>query len=73
METTKRKVFEDFSGTCHDQRAREEGCLDRYIDCVRKVHVDKKCPDADAEYLRQWLLANGAKESDGYVFVVTPW
>ena len=73
MEITKRKVFEDFSHACRDQRAWEEACLNQYNDSVRKVHVDKKCLDTDAEYLRQWLLANGAEESDGYVFVVISW
>lgn len=73
MNITTRKVFENFSEICHDQRVWEEACYGQFNDSVCKVYVDQKRDDADTEYLRQWLLANGAEESDGYVFIAIYW
>ncbi len=74
MKITTRKVFEDFGNACCDQRALEAGYTEQRNDTVRRVCVDKECDyDAEVEYLRQWLLANGAEESDGYVLIIISW
>lgn len=72
-EITKRKVFENFGRVCRDQRAWEGACCNQCKDSFRKVYVDQEALDPDEEYLRQWLLANGAEESDGYVFIAISW
>ena len=46
---------------------------------LKKFHViydrkqGKKNNDPDMEHVRQWLLANGAEETDEYVFVSICW
>ena len=68
-----RKVFANFSNDCRDRRALEAGCEEQSNDSYRKVRVDEEHWDADREHLRQWLLANGAEESDKYVFISICW
>jgi hypothetical protein len=63
-----RKVFENFY-CCPDHRAYEAAC-EKQPDDSWEICVYKKYDDPDMEHLRQWLLANGAEESDKYVFVV---
>jgi hypothetical protein len=67
-----RKVFEDFD-RCADSRAWEAACLDQPNDSWREVCVSEPSEDSDEEYLRQWLLRNGATEDDQYVFLAICW
>lgn len=39
----------------------------------RTLDVDEVYADSDLEYLRQWLLRNGATEMDGCVFLSICW
>ncbi len=39
----------------------------------REICVNEKYDDPDMEHVRQWLLANGAEETDEYVFVSICW
>ncbi len=72
MKIVTRKVFEDFS-KCDDPRAWEAACIERSNDSWRKVCVKNKYSDPEEEYLRQWLLKNGANEKDEYVFIGISW
>lgn len=67
-----RKVFEDF-GQCGDQRAWEAACEERSNDSWMKVCVCERSSDPELEYLRQWLLRNGATEEDQYVILGISW
>ena len=68
-----RKIFHNFSNDCRDRRAFEAGCEEQSNDSYRMIRVDGEHWDADMEYLRHWLLANGAEESDEYVFISICW
>ena len=68
-----RKVFSNFSSDCDDPLALEVGCEEQSNDSYRLIHVDEEHWNADMEHLRQWLLANGAEESDKYVFISICW
>ena len=67
-----RKVFEDFN-RCGDQRAWEAACMEQRNDSWREVEVGKTQEDPEEEYLRQWLLKNGAEVADEYVIIGICW
>lgn len=67
-----RKVFENFN-RCGDDRAWMAAITDQNNDSWREFCVSKKHNDPEDEYLRQWLLKNGATEKDEYVFVAICW
>jgi|GEM_PF-5944665 len=67
-----RKVFQNLVRSI-DQRAWETACLEQPNDSFREFRVDTKYNDPNDEYLRQWLLKNGAEESDEYVFLDICW
>ena len=72
VQVVTRKVFENFN-RCEDYRAFEVACLEQANDSWREIRVNQKHDDPDMEHLRQWLLANGAEESDEYVLIVISW
>lgn len=67
-----RKVFEDFN-RCPDRIAWEAACMEQSNDSFREFAIDELYSDPDEEHLRQWLLANGAEESDKVVFLAICW
>ena len=72
MEIVVRKVFEGF-GCSADSRAWEAACMEQPNDSWIEVCVSEPDSDPEQEYLRQWLLKNGATEADKYVFVEICW
>jgi len=69
----KRKVFENFYH-CDDRRAWETACEEQPNDSLRAFDVDEVYEDEpDLEYLRQWLLRNGAVEEDEVVILFISW
>lgn len=74
VEVIIRKVFEDF-GCCDDPRAWKAACEDQRNDSWVEICVEEPYGDGDPEmeYLRQWLLRNGASEQDGYVLLGISW
>ena len=73
MKIVARKVFVNFCRTCRDQRAWEAACCEQSNDSWPRFAVGVPQEDADQEYLRQWLLQNGAEEADEYVFLSISW
>ena len=67
-----RKVFENFN-RCNDRRAWETATLEQPNDSFREFAVGELYSDPDDEHLRQWLLANGAEESDKVIFLAICW
>jgi hypothetical protein len=67
-----RKVFEDFN-RCGDDRAWMAACMEQPNDSWREFAVGEEYDDPDEEYLRQWLLSNGACEEDAYIFLAICW
>ncbi len=67
-----RKVFENFN-CCPDHKAWLTASLEQPNDSFREFEVGDSYSDPDDEHLRQWLLANGADESDEVVFLAICW
>lgn len=67
-----RKVFENFD-CCGDYLAWQTACISGPNDSFREFAVGDAYSDPDDEHLRQWLLANGADESDEVVFLAICW
>lgn len=73
MSIVTRKVFENFD-RCTDSRAWNVACEEQRNDSFREFAVGKPYEgDEDSEYLRQWLLNNGAEEADKVVFLAICW
>ena len=72
MNFVERKVFEDF-GRCKDRRAYDAACEGQLNGYYREFRVRRIYPDADLEYLRQWLFKNGVTEDDEVVFLSICW
>ena len=72
VQIVNRKVFENFN-RCFDSQAWLAACTEQPNDSFREFAVGKLYSDPDDEYLRQWLLANGAEESDEVVFLAICW
>lgn len=67
-----RKVFENLN-RIDDQRAWQAACMEQRNDSWREVCVSKENSDPEQEYLRQWLLKNGAEENDEHVILGISW
>lgn len=68
-----RKIFIDFH-RCADHRAFEAACEEQSNGSWRQVHVlQEYTRDPEMEYLRQWLLANGAEANDEWVLLSIRW
>ena len=67
-----RKIFTNFP-CCADDRAFEAACEGWPNDSWRQIYVIQEYDDPEMEYLRQWLLANGAEENDEWVLLSIRW
>lgn len=67
-----RKVFENFD-LCDDPRAWQAACEEQPNNSWREICVNEKHCDEEQEYLRQWLLKNGATVEDEYVIIEICW
>lgn len=76
LEVVTRKVFENFN-RCDDTKAWDIAwniaCMEQRNDSWVEIAVGEVQDDSDDEYLRQWLLRNGATEEDGHVFLAISW
>lgn len=70
MRVRTRKVFERFN-QCPDDRAWDAADNETPSNgLIASFPVSEPYEDPEPEYLRQYLLRVGAKESDGYVILI---